>query len=163
LLGKFVPSMAGEQKTALINMAEGSLGRALKLHRDNGLALYKDLLKIISTLPALDVEAAHSFAEKNAKYGEEEKYETIREILTGWCGRLARLEARGQAVTDVFPGDAEIFRQIMDNYPPRHFMNTWDKLSQLFTQAENYNLDKKQVLLSACLMLQKPDYNGPTI
>lgn len=158
LLDKYSPGVSPEEKAALCRLSEGSIGKALQFHQDKGVALYKDLLTAISNLPKLDLVKAHDLADKISR--SEQSYDTTREILTGWCQRLARSQARGTGLTDVLPGDAVIFQKIAANYPPRHFLTTWEKISQLFQQTESYTLDKRQALLGSLLMLQKPEYTG---
>lgn len=161
LLDKMAPGIPPEQKSGLIRLSEGSIGRALAFQKGDGVALYKDILKAASTLPELDLLLVHELTEKIGRYGAEKTYELACEILSGWCGRLARHQARGQGIEDVLSGDAEIFQRMIQVSPPRHFMKTWDKMSQLFHQAEAYTLDRRQIILSAFLMLQKPEYAGP--
>lgn len=161
LLDKFAPGISPEEKSALIRLCEGSIGTALQLHRDKGVALYKDLLGLLNTLPSLDVAKAHDLADKLSR--TEATYEASRAILTTWCQRAARAEARGQQLLDIMPGDAAIFAKISASFPPRHFLSTWEKMTQLFSQTENYILDKRQALLGAFLMLQNPGHAGLNI
>jgi DNA polymerase-3 subunit delta' len=160
LLDKYAPGIPADQKSALARLADGSIGKALQFHQEDGVALYKDLLKAIMHLPEMDMVFVQDLAEKYGKYGAERAYETAAEIITGWCGRIARLEARGEMLTDVLPGDAEIFARIAQSYPPRHFLRAFEKTAELFRQADSYNLDKKQIITAAFLMLQKPEYQG---
>jgi DNA polymerase-3 subunit delta' len=155
LLDKFAPGLDGAERAALVRLGEGSIGRALQFHADKGVALYKDLLAVVSPLPALDVVKAHDLADKYAR--AEKSFEAARDILTGWCLKLARAEARNAPLTDVLPGDAAVFAKIAQAYPPRHFMTAWERMSQLFTQAETAILDRRQTLLGALLILQKPE------
>lgn len=156
LLEKFIPTIGDGEKDAISRYAEGSIGQALQFYADGGMALYSELLKTVSTIPALDVVALHNNAEKLSR--EEQKYETCRAILTGWCQRLAQVEARGARVTDIMPGDGVILQKLLDQFPPRHFLQTWEKMSQMFRQAEWSNLDKRQALIGAFLMMQNPSY-----
>lgn len=163
LIDKMIPAISLPEKNALTRLSDGSIGRAMQFFEDDGVILYKTLLKIASTLPALDIVAVHDLAEAIGRAGTEQAYETARDILTGWCERLARLQARGIPLTDVLQGDAEIFQRLTAAYPPRHFLDTWEKMAQLFLQTENYNLDKRQAIINAFLMLQKPNYPGLNI
>jgi DNA polymerase-3 subunit delta' len=156
LLDKYSPGLPADEKAALCRLSEGSIGRALQFHQDKGVALYKELLTAVSALPKLDLAKAHDLADKLSR--SEQQYDTARDILTGWCQRLARAQARGTALSDVLPGDAAIFQKISAQYPERHFLQTWEKMSQLFQQVESFTLDKRQALLGSFLMLQKPDY-----
>ncbi|MDI1226914.1 MAG: DNA polymerase III subunit delta' [bacterium] len=156
LLEKFIPTIGDGEKDAISRYAEGSIGQALQFYADGGMALYGELLKTVSTIPALDIVALHNNAEKLSR--EEQKYETCRAILTGWCQRLAQVEARGTRVTDMMPGDGVILQKLLDQFPPRHFLLTWEKMSQMFRQAEWSNLDKRQALIGAFLMMQNPSH-----
>jgi len=158
LLEKFAPAITPGDKAAISRYAEGSIGRALQFYNDKGVDLYKILLALVAPLPQLDLVKVHDLAEKIGRV--EQSYETAREILTNWCERMARLQARGLPLTDVLPGDAAVFQRLMDSFPPRHFLNTWEKLAQLFLQAEYANLDKRQALITAFQMLQNPDQTG---
>ena len=161
LLDKYAPGLPMDEKSTLCRLSEGSLGRALQFHQDKGVALYKELLTAVSGLPRLDLAKVHDIADKLSR--SEQAYDTARDILTGWCQRLARAQARGEALKDVLPGDAAIFEKVAASYPPRHFLTTWEKMSQLFQQTESYTLDKRQALLGSFLMLQKPEYAGLNI
>jgi DNA polymerase-3 subunit delta' len=161
LLDKFAPGISADEKSALIRLCDGSIGTALQLHRDKGVALYKDLLGLLNTLPSLDISKAHDLADKLSR--TDASYEASRTILTAWCQRAARAEARGQVLPDIMPGDAAIFAKITASFPPRHFLSTWEKMGQLFWQTENYILDKRQALLGAFLMLQNPGHAGLNI
>jgi len=160
LLDKMAPGLAMEEKTILCRLAEGSIGRALQYYQDDGVALYKELLGVAATIPALDMVELHKLAEKLGKYGAEQSYTTATQIMTGWCERQARATARGQVPVDILPGDAAVFQKIGSSYPPKHFLNAWEKISQLVLQTDLYNLDKKQAIIGAFLALQKVDYQG---
>lgn len=163
LLNKFVPGLSGDQRTSLSRIGEGSIGRAMTFQVNDGLDVYKQLLKNVAMLPQVDMLAVHDLAEKFGKYGAENSYYTAAGILTRWAGRLARLEARNLPIGDILPGDGDIFQKLATLYPPRHFLGVWERLSQLFRQADQYNLDKRQTLINAFLVLQKPDFTGPNI
>jgi DNA polymerase-3 subunit delta' len=163
LLDKMQPGLDGEEKMSLCRLAEGSIGKALQFHQDKGVALYRELLGVVSVLPELDMVKVHGLAEKLGKYGAEQGYLTATEIMTGWCERQARAAARGRALSDVLPGDAVVFRKLDGLYPPGHFLRAWEKISQLVQQTETYNLDKRQAIIGAFLALQKPDYQGLNI
>lgn len=158
LLGKFAPGIGDGDKEAVSRYAEGSIGRALQFYAGGGMELYKELLSVVAAIPAIDVVKLQDMAEKTGR--DEQSYETARDIMTGWCERIVRLQARGEPLSDVMPGDSAVFRRLMDSYPPRHFLDAWEKMSHLFRQSEWSNLDKRQALIGAFLMLQNPDHPG---
>lgn len=161
LLDKMAPGLAADEKQALIRLSRGSIGKALQLYNDDGVALYRQLLDVVSALPELDMPKVHDLAEKLGKYGSEQSYAVAMEMITGWCERHARSTARGGAVmTDILPGDAVVFQKMGGVYAPGHFFRAWEKISQLVLQTENYNLDKRQAIIGAFLALQKPEWQG---
>jgi DNA polymerase-3 subunit delta' len=163
ILDTRVPGLLTDEKLAVCRFAEGSIGKALQFHENGGVTLYKALLALVRDLPDLNVAAVHDMADKITRGSSDSGYNTACEILEGWCLRVARQQARGLAVADIMPGDADIFNRLAGRYPPYHFMQTWEKMSQLFRQTDQYNLDKKQALIGALLMLQKPGYAGLSV
>jgi DNA polymerase-3 subunit delta' len=141
LLGKMAPGLTSDETSVLTRLAAGSIGRALQYHKDGGVALYKDLLKLAMALPDLNAAPVHDLADKVAR--AEPAFEAARDILTGWCAEAAR------------SGTSDIL-----SFTPRHAFAVWEKMSELFRQTENYNLDKKQAVLNAFLLLQKPEHQG---
>jgi DNA polymerase-3 subunit delta' len=163
LLDKMLPGLGIEEKISLSRLAQGSIGKALQFHQDEGVALYRELLGVVSSMPELDMVRVHTLAEKIGKYGAEQSYAVATEIMTGWCERQARATARGHVLADVLPGDAAVFKKLDSAYPAGHFLRAWEKISQLVQQTETYNLDKRQAIIGAFLALQKPDYQGLSI
>ena len=153
LLDKMAPGIGAEDKKTLLRLSSGSIGKALQHHKDKAAGLYRELAKIVATLPDLDLVAVHELADKVSKQGAEQAYETLRDIMTGWCERHVVQQAKGKEGEEVFLSLAGI-------YTPQHFFNAREKLIKLFLDAENYNLDKKQAVLAAFLTLQKPEYQG---
>lgn len=160
LLDRLTVGIGNDEKRILARLSEGSIGRALRFYKEEGIVLYKSLLKIVSTLPDLDLVGVHGLADTIGRTGAEDAYDTACEILLGWCQRIVRANARGVPLIDAVPGDAEIFRKLTTAYPIGHFIETGDKLRALFQITQHANLDKRQAIISAFLMLQKPGYAG---
>jgi DNA polymerase III subunit delta' len=163
LLDRRIPGLDAEEKAILSRMAQGSIGRALQFFQDDGVALYKQLLAVASTMPNLDMVMVHDMAEKLGKWGAEQSYTVATDIIAGWCERQARASARGTPLTDIVPGDAAVFKKIGAQYPQDHFFRAWEKITQLVLQTDIYNLDKRQAIIGAFLALNRPDYQGLNI
>lgn len=161
LLDKYVPGIGDGEKDAISRYVEGSIGRALQFYAEEGMTQYRDMLALVAQIPDIDIVKLHDIADKLSR--TEAAYENAREIITGWCQRIARLQARGEAIIDVMPGDAMVFQKLAARFPPRHFLDTWEKMAQLFRQTEWSYLDKRQALIGAFLMLQNPDHPGLTV
>jgi DNA polymerase III subunit delta' len=134
------------ERAALLRLAQGSAGKALRYRAGEGLAVAKEVEALAATLPRLDTALAHDLAEKLGR--AEDAFEAAREILTNWCLSAAQSAARGKPPAHTIA-------------IPRAF-ETWEKMSGLFRDTENYNLDRKLCLLNAFLLLQNPDHQVPT-
>lgn len=154
LLGGQRPSLDGSDRAALARLAEGSIGRALDLADAGGLALYRDMVGLLSPLPRLDTAGLHGFADRIARRGAETSYEVATSLLTWWLSRLARGIARGELPPPVVPGEGELMQRLAGERGLDRWVEVWEKVSRLFERAESANLDRKQVVLNALLAVE---------
>src|SRR5262249_13942923 len=91
LLGEYAPDTAAEERAALAGLAEGSIGRALELASAGSLALYREMVEVLATLPELDMPRLHGFAERFARRGEEANtdWRSLNYLFDGWLKALA--------------------------------------------------------------------------
>ena len=155
LLDKRVQGLDADEKVLLSRLSQGSIGKALRFYQEDGIALYHQLLDVVSTMPKLDMVMVHDLAEKLGKRGAEESYATATEIMIGWCGRQACAEARGLPPDDILPGDAGTFQNIGGLHSPGYFFRVWEKISQIVLQTKISNLDKRLTIINAFLALQQ--------
>lgn len=155
------PDLEAEDRVALARLAEGSAGRALELADAGGVALYRELAGLFSTLPSLDVAAAHALADKLARRGAEDAYRVVAELLDWWIARLVRSAAEGAARTDptwtdVIAGEgwSELAARLAPERDLDRWARLWEKTTGLLRRAESARLDRKQVLLNAFLALE---------
>jgi len=155
LLAKHAPDSSPEDAMGLAKLAEGSFGRALSLYEEGGLELYSTLLKLLSSLPQLDVEALHKLADKMARAGADDAFRTIGDLLCWWLGRLISQGARGKTSgLGLSESDDALMMRVLQNAPLTDLMDVWEKISSLFDQAQSGNLDRKQALLTSFLALE---------
>jgi DNA polymerase III subunit delta' len=154
LLGRHRPSLAQEDRAALARLAEGSLGRAIDLADAGGLALYRDMVGLLSLLPRLDPTGVHGFADKIARRGADTAYEVATALLVWWLSRLARGIARGELPPPVVSGEGELMQRLAGERGLDRWVEVWEKVSRLFERAESANLDRKQVVLNALLAVE---------
>ena len=100
LLQRFRPGLSDHDRTVLIRLAEGSIGRALDLSDGEGLAIYNFIINQLQSLPNLDSELLHTFAERMTRSGGEDSFELLTELLPG---QVARLIAAGRATRPYRP------------------------------------------------------------
>ena len=139
LLQDYCPQMPANDVAGLVDLAEGSIGRAIALAREGGLELYRDMTQVLSGFPRLDPVALHSFAERvgNRKGEGEGGWSTVSELFLWWLAAVIR--KLGQDKT-----------QGLESW-----LGVWDKVQSLFAKVDSVNLDRKQALLTAMLMVDR--------
>ncbi|MFN4281881.1 MAG: DNA polymerase III subunit delta' [Alphaproteobacteria bacterium] len=152
LLTKHRPDLADDEKAALIRLAGGSIGRALRLAEEGGVALYREMVGLLGQLPDLDISAAHAFSGKLAP-PTAVGYELFGELLGDWIARMVRLGA-GRASAEVLPGESAVMGRLAAGRSLDQWVEVWEKIAHLFARAAAVNLDRKQVVLSVLLTLQ---------
>ena len=154
LLARYRPDLADDDRAALARLAEGSIGRAVALADAGGLDLYRELMGLLATLPALDVAAAYAFGDRLTRSADDGTYETATDLLVWWLARFARALARGAWPDEVVPGEAALMTRLAAARGLDRWVEVWEKVGRLFTRAESANLDRKQVVVNALLTLE---------
>jgi DNA polymerase-3 subunit delta' len=145
LLQRCRPDLSREDGTVLARLAEGSIGRALELAAGEGISIHNFIVNMLERLPNLDPELLHGFAERMARSGAEDSFSLLTELLPGEIARRIAISAEGSGqATRNLPG-----RRSLDQW-----VAVWEKLTNLFAQAEGINLDRKQVVLNAFFALE---------
>ncbi|MCX7367004.1 MAG: DNA polymerase III subunit delta', partial [Alphaproteobacteria bacterium] len=156
LLGDYAPDTAEEERGPLARLAEGSIGRALELARAGSLALYREMIDVLATLPDLDMPRLHGFAERFAKRGEEANadWRSLNYLFDGWLKGLARHAAVGGEETPVVPQEKGLHDKLLAAARLDRWMEAWEKVAHLMSRADAVNLDRKQTVLGSFLVLQ---------
>ncbi len=153
LLQRFVPAISESDRDVLLALAGGSLGRALELARGDGVAIYSQITKLLAALPHLEAELLHGYAERLARPGADDDYALFAELLPGSIARLVAVGAAQEAT--VSPEEERVMRRLVSGRGLDQWVEVWEKLTHLFTQAEGINLDRKQVVLNAFFALEE--------
>ncbi len=159
LLLKSHPQLSVQEKSILLRIGAGSVGKAAQFYADDGITVYKSLLAVAQNMPQIDMVQVHELADKLGR-GSEDVFALTEEIMTGWCEHIVRAHARGHAPVDILPGDSAIFALWQSSFAPTHFLQAGDKLRQLFDAATRFNLDKRQTIISAFMVLQNPHHQA---
>jgi len=155
LMGKHAPDSSALEAQGLAKLAEGSFGRALSLYEEGGLDLHAELVKLLGTLPHLDVEALHKLGDKMSRAGADEAFRTLGDLLCWWLGRLISQGARGNTSgLGLSAGEDALMVRILQSGDITKLMDVWEKITSLFIQAQSGNLDRKQVVLNSFLALE---------
>ena len=158
VLARLRPDMAAAEREALAAMAEGSPGRALRLAAEGGVEIYRDVVGLLASLPALDAVALHRLGDRLGRPGAEALFHTAAGLLGWWLARMIRLGARGEGAAaeerEIVAGEGEARRRLLAGASLEQWVEVWEKITRLFAQADSINLDRKQVVLSAFLAVE---------
>lgn len=118
---------------AAAELADGSLRRALVLMAADGVRLWRDLETMLAKAPAIDMRAAHAFADRVAARGADDAFDIAVDFMTEIAGRRARedLTIRG------LQGAAK-------------WAEAHDEIGRIVARSDALNLDRKAAIL-ACL------------
>jgi DNA polymerase-3 subunit delta' len=153
VIGEWRDDLAEEERRALARLSAGSVGAALRLAEEGGLALYTDMIAILGTLPRLDVEAAHAFAGRFARRDAGPTYRTAMDLLAGWIARMVHAAVHGVDLEEAVAGEAEVARTLSGQRPLDQWVQLWEKIQRLVARADAVNLERRQVVLSSLLSL----------
>jgi DNA polymerase-3 subunit delta' len=138
LLERYSPGLDDDTTAAIVDLAEGSIGRALELAGSGGIALYQTMVAMLARRPGIDPLALHGFADRLARADAENSYRAAEELLRQHLARQAIVAARaGQR------GMAA------------RWANLRDRIGDDFARAEGLNLDRKQTILSAFFAIEE--------
>jgi DNA polymerase-3 subunit delta' len=149
LLARWRSDLDAESRDALARMADGSIGRALALAESDGLDLYADLVGLLTTLPRLDVVAAHGFADRLGAASADASYRVVVELIGWWLTRAARYAARGEVPPEILPGDSAPAARFRNPRSLERLVDAWDKAARQFQTTDAANLDRRHALLAA--------------
>lgn len=156
LLGDYAPNTSPDERAALARLAEGSIGRALELASAGSLALYREMVEVLSTLPDLDMPRLHGFAERFARRGEEANadWRSLNYLFDGWLKGLLREGAVGVGTAPVVPTERGLQAKFLAAASLDRWMEAWEKVGRLLSRSDAVNTDRKQTVLVSFLTLQ---------
>lgn len=142
---------------ALAELSAGSVGEALRLMNQNGLAIYQELVDLYSTLPRLDRARALKLAEGAAARGAEAKLDLLFALNELLLARLARSGAIGQPPeVEAARGEAALIARLS---PDPHKARIWANLAQEIGARTRHgravNLDPAALILDTVFKIQK--------
>jgi DNA polymerase-3 subunit delta' len=150
LLARYRPTLESKDRAILVQLAEGSVGRALDLEVRGGVELYGNLLALLEKLPKLDIQALHAFAERMARRSADGDdaaagFRTTIELLADWTARLVKFAAGAATGWDTE-------RPLLGRLTPRGplpWITAGERIRELGTATEGLNLDRRQALIAA--------------
>jgi DNA polymerase-3 subunit delta' len=154
LLSDFVPDLSSENALAVARLSDGSIGQALALADTGGLELYRELVRLLAQGDRLDIKAVHALGGKVGRVGAEESFEMLGRLIDRWLSGMILGQAGGAMPPDVVDGEGAAALALRSRSNLANWLEVWEKVTRLFSQAGSANLDRKQVVIGAFLTLQ---------
>ncbi|MDH5556908.1 MAG: DNA polymerase III subunit delta' [Alphaproteobacteria bacterium] len=154
LLAHHAPDLPAADASALAGLAQGSIGEALTLADAGGLELYRDMVGLFAQLGRLDIKAVHGLGAKLGRPGAEDGFRMLARLVDRWLAGMLLAGARGNSPREIIEGEGETARRLWARGGLANWLEVWEKVTRLFSQADRANLDRKQVVISAFLMLE---------
>ncbi len=146
---------AGADAAAITELSGGSVGEAVRLIGLEGVALYRDLIDIMGSLPSLDRVRAGKLAGQMAARGAEERLDLFFSLTDLMLARMARAGAMGQSPVEATKGEAAAFQNLA---PTAAKARDWAALAQDIGGRARHgravNLDPAALVLDTVLKLQ---------
>lgn len=143
-----------EQSGALTELAGGSVGTALTLAAEDGVALYGALVSLLGSMPNLDRSRAVALAELAAQRGQDARTDAIFALLDIAMARLARTGAGVALPCQAASDEAAIFARLAPTpHAARHWAENASTLSAKARHARAVNLDPGALILDTLIKL----------
>lgn len=134
----------------LERLARGSVRRVLALQAAGGLDLYGRVLKIVSTLPAVDWSAAHATGDELGGAAAEQRFELFFELLLDLVARLIRASATGAGPDD----ERALAARVVGAARLATFAELWERVARAKADTLALNLDRKALILDTVRELE---------
>jgi len=149
LLTRYHPDLDGATRAGLVQVAAGSIGRALDIAKHDGLALLTQFLTIAGKDP-IDWPAAHALSDKLASAAADESYRSFAQLLVDWLGRVAREAGRGISDhPERITGEKKLIQRLAQAGRLEQLLEVWEKVTHLFARSDGANLDRRLTVISA--------------
>ncbi len=148
--------VAPEDRTALAELAGGSVGEAFRMSNLDGLKLYDNMVSLFVTLPRLDRPRALTLAEKTAGKGAEPQFDLIVTLLDLFLARLARAGTLQALPPEAARGEGDLIARLSPT--PAHAREWADAAQHLGLRARRgraVNLDPAALLMDMLLHINE--------
>jgi DNA polymerase-3 subunit delta' len=162
LLAQRLPSLSETERNTLVRLSDGSIGRALDLAESDGVALQRDLLHLMNSLPTLDMATAHKFADRVARRDADSAWRTAVDLASRGIADIVASGTREQGIEGrgYLPEEAACLGRLSALAPAQRWIEAWEKNNALFARADSANLDRKQVMLHALTTMENVARTG---
>lgn len=146
LLNRYAPELAPADVATLAILGDGSVGRALELVEEGGVALFRAMMTLLADVPRLNASRLHSLADQAVR---GDAFRTLSGLLGWWLARIIAAGARGMidTITEIVPGERTLARRLLAAAPAASWAEVWETIGSLARRTEAVNLDRKRSLM----------------
>lgn len=134
---------------ALERLSGGSVARLLGLFGAGGLALQKQVDRILELLPRVDWRAVHALSDELAPATAQPRFELFFELLMETVSRLVRTAATGQGA----PEDVALASRLIGAARLASFAALWERVAREKADTLALNLDRKSLIIETVAAL----------
>lgn len=137
----------------ICDFAGGSIGAALRFAEEDGPEIFRSVWQLLSAAPDWNWLAIHKFADGFAGAGASDKRYALTVRVMGWIfRRLVTLKARQTLSLPAYlTGDGKC--SFLLNLPQARLLEVADGLGAHFARSDFSNLDKRETVRSAFLVI----------
>lgn len=146
LLNRYRTELDPKDIGTLAVLGDGSIGRAIELADEGGVALFRELMSLLAEVPKLNAGRLHSLGDQALR---GDAFRTLSGLLGWWLARIAAAGARGavDAMSEIVPGERMLARRLLAAAPPAAWAEVWEKIGYLARRTDAVNLDRKRSLM----------------
>ncbi len=148
LLQRYRSDCSDADRALVLQLADGSIGAALALADAGGLDLYREFVRILGSLPALDVAAVHALGDRMSRGAAAvEGFATFSHLVDRWLSAMISSASTGRPLSEAVAGEQATAERLVRSASLEDWLAVWDKVKDLLSRADNANLERKQVVI----------------
>lgn len=144
-LTRINPKLLAEHKTMVVNMAEGSLGRAIDYADDKNFPVITQSLDLLAKLPGFDWNSIQHFADTLGRGATPEMQKSFQDTLIWFSSSFAMSAATGRDL----PPSLKPAARLLTEVSLARWLQICDRLNEHFTRVQMGNLDKRYMVMGA--------------
>lgn len=157
VLGAIGCKIDQSEENALSILSKGSAGAACRIINSNCINLYKDILKIISSLPNLNINRTLQLSQDYFSKAKPDNFEIFYEMMQQFFSRLCKTAAMQSAM---LPSVSNEEARIMSNLcPSRKSASLWSEAANITLAKLNkgylLNINIESLIVDAFIYLEK--------
>lgn len=141
------PAISPAELDLILSMANGSLGKALRLVSENAFEILSELQTAFSAWPNLDWPNMHLIAERYAQAKDDITRPTFKEYMLWLFAECIKTKVNRSFISETW------LKDMTQNYDLKQLIKLQDDLKQHFVTAEAGNLDHIHYYLGAFYLL----------